>query len=72
MTVAKPCDPSLKDAVRIMTRSAYDAQKLRMMVGNRLVANFKARLGLDLTKAEADQAEEEKEAMKMLNQLRAE
>ena len=71
-TTAKPCDPSLKDAVRIMTRSAYDAQKLRMMVGNRLVANFKARLGLDLTKAEADQAEEEKEAMKMLNQLRAE
>lgn len=70
--IAKPCDPSLKDAVRIMTRSAYDAQKLRMMVGNRLVANFKARLGLDLTRPEADQAEEEKEAMKMLSQLRAE
>ena len=35
-TTAKPCDPSLKDAVRIMTQSAYDAQKLRMMVGNPL------------------------------------
>ena len=72
MTFVKPCDPSLKDAVRIMTRSAYDAQKLRMMVGNRLVANFKMKLGLDLTRPEQDQAEQEKEAMKLLNQLRAE
>lgn len=52
MTLVKPCDPTTRDAVRIMTRSAYDAQKLRMMVGNRLIANFKTRLGLDLTKPE--------------------
>jgi hypothetical protein len=43
-----------------------------MMVGNRLIANFKTRLGLDLTKPEQDQADVEKEAMKMLAELRAE
>ena len=72
MSLVKPCDPTTRDAVRIMTRSAYDAQKLRMMVGNRLIANFKTRLGLDLTKPEQDQADVEKEAMKMLAELRAE
>ena len=72
MTLVKPCDPTTKDAVRIMTRSAYDAQKLRMMVGNRLIANFKTRLGLDLTRPEQDQADVEKEAIKMLAELRAE
>ena len=72
MSLVKPCDPTTRDAVRIMTRSAYDAQKLRMMVGNRLIANFKTRLGLDLTRPEQDQADVEKEAMKMLAELRAE
>lgn len=73
MSVVKPCDPSLKDAVRIMTRSAYDAQKLRMMVGNRLVANFKARLGIaEPPRPEGEQTEDEREALKMLNQLRGE
>ena len=57
MTLVKPCDPTTKDAVRITTRSAYDAQKLRMMVGNRLIANFETRLGLDLTRPEQDQAD---------------
>lgn len=72
-TIVKPCDASLKDAVRIMTRSAYDAQKLRMMVGNRLVGNFKLKLGIDITKTEEAQAADvEKEAMKMLAELRKE
>lgn len=31
--------------MRAMVRGGYDIQKLRIMVGNRLVANFKAKLG---------------------------
>jgi hypothetical protein len=31
--------------LRVMVRGAYDVQKLRVQVGNRIVANFKAKLG---------------------------
>ncbi len=34
-----------RDSLRTMVRGAYDVQKLRIMMGNRIVANLKARLG---------------------------
>lgn len=34
-----------KQSLRALTRSFYDLQKLRIMVGNRLVANIRVRLG---------------------------
>lgn len=44
--------------VRSLVRGLYDVQKLRIQIGNRLVANFKAKLGIDLKtpedKADAD------------------
>ena len=36
-----------KATLRAMVKSFYDAQKLRMMTGNRLVANVRVRLGQD-------------------------
>lgn len=35
----------MKDFVKTLTRGGYDIQKLRIMMGNRLVGNFKAKLG---------------------------
>ncbi len=40
--------------IRAIVRGAYDAQKLRIETGNRLVANFRAKLGLN---TEADDTE---------------
>lgn len=34
-----------RDNLRTMTRGTYDMQKLRIQLGNRVVANFKAKLG---------------------------
>lgn len=34
-----------KETIRSIVRGAYDLQKMRVQTGNRLVANFKARLG---------------------------
>ena len=31
--------------LRVMVRGAYDLQKLRIQMGNRIVGNFKAKLG---------------------------
>ena len=31
--------------IRVMVRGAYDLQKLRIQIGNRIVGNFKAKLG---------------------------
>lgn len=36
-----------KKKVRMMVRSLYDLQELRIQTGNRLVANFRSKLGLD-------------------------
>lgn len=32
-------------AIKVLTRGAYDLQKLRIMTGNRIVGNFRAKLG---------------------------
>jgi len=36
-----------KETLRAMTRSFYDAQKMRIMAGNRLTANVRVRMGQD-------------------------
>jgi hypothetical protein len=37
----------MKELLRTMTRSAYDLQKLRIEMGNRLCAAFKSKLGAE-------------------------
>lgn len=47
-----------KETLRAMTRSFYDAQKLRVMAGNRLAANVRVRMGQDPgTKTETIESE---------------
>ena len=53
--------------LKTMVRGAYDIQKLRIQMGNRIVMNFKAKLGQDASKPEDEMEEEVKD---MLNDLR--
>jgi len=46
--------------IKIMVRGAYDIQKLRVMMGNRIVANFKAKLGQKPGMSEEELEEAEK------------
>ena len=55
--------------LRTVTRGLYDQQKLRIMMGNRIVANFKAKLGQEPSKPEEDISDEGKE---LLAAIRAE
>ena len=55
-------------ALRTMVRSAYDLQKLRVEMGNRLVATFKSKLGHKPGKKEEDSIGEE--GLKMLKELK--
>ncbi len=54
--------------LRILVRGAYDLQKLRIQAGNRIAANFKAKLGQAPSKSEATI---DPEAQKILKILRA-
>lgn len=56
--------------LRTLVRGAYDLQKLRIASGLRLVANFKARLGIKPGTKE-DDADLSEEAEKFLDQIRA-
>jgi hypothetical protein len=56
-----------KAQLRTVVRGAYDIQKLRIQMGNRLAAQFRQKLGLKPSEKEA----EDKEAKKMLDRLRA-
>lgn len=58
-----------KGLLRTMVRSAYDLQKLRVEMGNRLVATFKHKLGYKAGEKEADSLG--KEEMKLLKELKA-
>lgn len=40
--------------LKVIVRGAYDVQKLRIMMGNRIVANFKAKLGQKPSKPEEE------------------
>ena len=58
-----------KQLLRTMVRSAYDLQKLRIEMGNRLVAQFKSKLGGQPSKKESDTIDEE--GQDLLNELKA-
>lgn len=49
-----------------MTRGAYDIQKLRIMMGNRIVGNFKARLGQTPGMPESELTDDAKEILAAL------
>lgn len=56
--------------IRIIVRGAYDIQKLRIQMGNRIVAQFKAKLGQAPSHKEEDDLDEE--AQELLKEIRAE
>ena len=58
---------SNKDNLKTMVRGAYDIQKLRIQMGNRIVANFKAKLGQAPSK---DEDSIDSEGRKILGNLR--
>ena len=53
--------------IKTLVRGAYDVQKLRIQIGNRIVGNFKAELGQEPSQPEAELEIEEK---KILDTLR--
>lgn len=55
--------------LRTIVRGAYDVQKLRIQIGNRIVGNFKAKLG---QKPSAPEQEMDAEGKMILNSLRVE
>jgi hypothetical protein len=58
--------------IKAMVRGCYDLQMLRMQMGLRLAANFRAKLGLT-EEAESEDAEaKKKEAEKIIDRLKAE
>ena len=56
--------------LRTMVRGTYDIQELRIQMGNRIVGNFKVKLGIEPGTKEKDLPDAEKK--KMLDLLRAE
>lgn len=62
-------DQMLQKNLRMMTRGAYDLQKLRVQTGLRLVATLKLKMGQEPGEKEED-ADIEKEAMKVLVNVR--
>jgi len=54
--------------IRIIVRGAYDIQRLRIQMGNRIVAQFKAKLGQEPSHTEEDDLD--KEAQDFLKELR--
>ncbi len=53
--------------LKTLVRGAYDIQKLRIQMGNRIAANFRAKLGQSPSLSEDDL---NKEAVKVLKDLR--
>lgn len=54
-------------ALKTIVRGAYDIQKLRIQMGNRIVGNFKAKLGQEPGRPEAEM---DAEGKRILNRLR--
>ena len=48
-----------RETIRSIVRGAYDLQKMRIQTGNRLVANFKSRLGQAPSTSEEEAFDEE-------------
>jgi hypothetical protein len=63
-----PVDLTLtRDQLRAQVRGLYDIQQLRIQIGNRITANFRAKMGLNSSEKEEDA---EKEDMKLIKKLR--
>lgn len=60
-------EPATKKELRTLVASAYQTQKLRVAVGNRLVGNWKVKMGQAPSKPETTM---DKDAKKILEQLR--
>jgi len=58
----------MKQYLKTMVRGCYTVQKLRIQTGNRLVANFRAKLGLDPSQKED---ELDKEGKRIMEDIRA-
>lgn len=58
-----------RQQLRTIVRGAYDIQKLRISMGNRIVAQYKAKLGQEPSKSEKEM---DKESKTILAQLRGE
>ena len=54
--------------IRTMVRGAYDIQKLRIQMGNRIVGNFKAKLGQEPGESEEELGAEETKVLKLLRE----
>lgn len=54
--------------IRTMVRGAYDIQKLRIQMGNRIVGNFKAKLGQEPGEPESELGAEEGAILKQLRE----
>lgn len=54
--------------IRTMVRGAYDIQKLRIQMGNRIVGNFKAKLGQEPGASEDDLGDDETNILKTLRE----
>lgn len=54
--------------IKTMVRGAYDIQKLRIQMGNRIVGNFKAKLGQEPSRPEEDLGEDETKVLKSLRE----
>lgn len=52
--------------LKTMVRGAYDIQKLRIQMGNRIVMNFKAKLGQESSAPEEEMDEDGKHILKDL------
>lgn len=52
--------------IRTMVRGVYDLQKLRIQTGNRIVMNYKAKLGQKPSMPESDLGDDEKKVLDML------
>jgi hypothetical protein len=63
MKVKKPTKPVSGPSLKAIASGYYDLQKLRIMTGNRLVANFKLRLGQEVSKPEQELDAEGKEIL---------
>ncbi len=65
-----PPESPVHHPIRTIVRGAYDIQKLRIQTGNRIVAQFKAKLGQRPGHTEAEDIDEE--GQEVLKDLRAE
>ena len=54
--------------IRTIVRGVYDLQKLRIQMGNRVVANFKSKLGQEPGTSEKELEQQEKKLLKLLRE----